>query len=177
MAAIVAGVDLLHSSQPDTSGKATPEPFTILATNDVWKHDIMRVDEDYTNGSQLTTRVAWAQGVFRVPDDYVSSPIVTIEWCTTKTTGDVVFDGDFRSVAGDGTESTDQAGTEASVTVTDSASATALRRMIATLTLTGLTLAAGEMVEFSLFQDGTDGADTLAGATIIHEAFFGYTNA
>lgn len=170
------GPELLGGSTPDTSGKAWWEPYEILATNDKWKLDILRVDEDINNNAQLSTKVVFARGSFRVPADYVSNAKIVIQWTSTKTTGDIYFGADLRTVGGDGTTSLDQATAEESVNVTDSMAATAHFRMEATLTLTGGNYSPGETVEFELFMDGTQGADTLAGARILFSAFFCYDN-
>jgi hypothetical protein len=175
--ATIDGVDLLTGSIPDTSGKAWWEPYDILATNDVWKGLIMRVDEDATNATQLSTRVGFARGFFRIPKDYVTAPKIMIYWTSTKTSGVVAFDCDYRAITGDDAESYDQAGTQESVSTTDTMSGTAHRQMIATLTLTAGNLAASDLVEYELFNDGTDGSDTLAGARLIFAAFFRYDDA
>lgn len=175
--ATIDGPSLLAGSVPDGSGKAWDEPFDILATNDVWKGLVRRVDEDINNNAQVSTRVGFARGFIRIPGDYVGAPVIKIIWGTSKTTGDVVFDGDFRAIGGDNAESLDQTGTQESVTVTDSAGSAAWNRMVATLTLTAGNYAPGDLLEFELFRDGTDAADTLAGAAVIFEVYLQYADA
>ncbi len=111
-----------------------------------------------------------------MPENYVGSPVVRVRWTTTKTTGDVVWDFDYRAVGGDDAESLDQAGTQEAVTVTDSAPSAAHERLNVTVALTAGNFAAGDTVEFLLARDGADASDTLAGVAMLHEAFFEYSD-
>jgi len=51
-------------------------------------------------------------GLFNVPKNYVGTASVIIVWTTTAITGNVVWDFDYRTVAGDDANSLDQAGNE-----------------------------------------------------------------
>lgn len=161
---------------PDNSGKAWLEPYIILATNDVWNVLIGRIDQDGANNAQLTTKAGF-YGLFRVPGDYVTSAVIGIEWTSTITTGNVVWDFDYRAITGDDSESLDQAGTQEGVTVTDAAPGAANRRLEVTVNLTSANLAAGDIVEFFLANDGVDANDTLAGARLLFNAYFQYSDA
>jgi hypothetical protein len=98
-----------------------------------------------------------------------------VYWTSTLTTGDVVFDLDYRSIGGNDTESLDQGTFQESLSVTDTAPSAANERMLATFTVTASNLAADDTLEFYFTRDGTDAADTLAGSAIVHEVIFKYT--
>ena len=162
------------SVTPDSSGKVWFEPYSILATNDVWKHMVVRTDQDGNNNAQLTTRVGF-YGAFKVPKNYVGSPKIKITWNATVTAGDRVWDFEYRAVAA--AESLDQAGTQESVTVTTTTPGTAHNAIESSLTLTAANLAVDDVVEWFLAADGVDAADTIAAATLIHDVQFEWTDA
>lgn len=166
---------LTHSVRP-SGEKAWFEPYDILATNDVWKRMVGRIDEDGNNNAQLSTRVGYYGG-FVVPKNYVGSATIIIVWTSTVTTGDVVWDFEYRAVGGDDAESLDQAGTQESVTVTDTAPSAAHERMEASIALTAGNFAVDDEVEYFLASDGSDAADTLAGARLLISALFQYADA
>lgn len=161
---------------PDASGKVWLEPYSLLATNDVWRHSVMRFDEDGNNNAQISTRVG-CYGTLHVPQNYVGTPAVKPVWTATVITGNGVWDFDYRAVGGDDAESLDQVGTQESVSVTDAAPSAAHERNIPSMSLTAANLAAGDTVEFFLAVDGVDAADTLAGARILHGIIFEYSDA
>lgn len=158
----------------DTTDPVFAEPYSILATNDVWKSLVWRFGS--SNAAQPTTRIA-LHGRFQVPQNYVGTPLVVIVWTATLTSGDVVWDFDYRTVAGNDAASLDQAGTEQAVTVTDTAPGATDRRLEVTIALTAGNFAAGETVEFLLARDGADAADTMAGSALLVDAFFRYNDA
>ncbi len=158
---------------PDTSGKCWQEPYTILATNDVWGLLVYRHDENGANNTQLSTRVG-LRGGFKVPKEYVGTPKIIVTWTATVTTGNRVWDFDYRAVAN--AESLDQTGNQESVTVTTGAPAAANNKVESALTLTAANLAVDDFVEFELFADGTDASDTLAAATLITDVEFEFTD-
>lgn len=162
-----------HNTVPDTSGNVFQEPYTILASNDVWGYLIWRFGS--SNAAAPTTRFG-LRGQFAVPKNYVGSPKIIVVWTATVTTGDVVYDFDYRAVGGNDTESLDQAGTQESVTVTDTAPGAANRRLEAQLTLTAGNLAIDDTLQFELFRDGTDAADTMAASGIVHDVLFEWTD-
>jgi len=154
---------------PDASGSVFMEPYSIKATNDQWRHLVFIFND-------TATRIL-LYGQFVVPQNYVGAATLVILWTTTATTGNVVWDGDYRTVGGDDTTSLDQAGTEQAVTVTDAAPTAANNRLRVTVTLTAANFAAGETVEFLLARDGADAADTMAAAAILFDALFSYSDA
>ena len=159
---------------PDNSGECFVEPYDILATNDVWDFLIVRFGSN--NAAQPTLRIA-LHGAVDVPQNYVGSPVIRIVWTATLTAGNVVWDFDYRAVGGDDVESLDQAGTQEAVTVTDAAPSAAHERNTPSVALTAANLAAGDTLEFTLFRDGTDAADTMAGSALLVGAYLEYSDA
>jgi hypothetical protein len=172
MATIVIPI-LGISTYPDNSGECWLEPYGILASNDAWNYGVFRFGA--SNAAQPTVRHG-LYGQFRVPQNYVTSAVIVPVWTATVTTGDVVWDFDYRTVGGDDTTSLDQAGVEESVSVTDASPTAAHRRLTASLSLTSGNLAAGETVQFYLARDGTDASDTMAGSAILHGLYFQYSD-
>lgn len=154
---------------PDTSGDVYQEPYTIKATNDVW--GLMPWAFNDTG-----TRIG-LKGGFLVPKGYVGSALIVPYWTATATSGNVVWDFDYRAVGGDDAESLDQAGTQQSVTLTDAAPTAAHRLLIPTVGLTSANLAADDFVEFEFFRDMSDAADTMAAAALLFGLYFQYADA
>lgn len=150
------------------------EPYSVLATNDVWGLMIWRFGA--SNAAQPTTRIG-LRGQFTVPQNYVGTASFKPIWTATLTSGNVAWDLDYRTVGGDDTTSLDQAGTEESITVTDTAPGAAHRRLTPSLSPTSANFAAGETIEFEFFRDGADAADTLAGSAILVDLLFQYNDA
>lgn len=149
------------------------QPYSILATNDVWKHGVFIFGSN--NAAQPTVRTG-IFGVFKVPNNYVGTAVLLIEWSATITSGNVVWDFDYRTVSGNDTTSLDQAGTEEAVTGTDAVPGTTNRQLQFTINLTSANFAAGETVEWALYRDGVDAADTAAGSAILHNLTFQYAD-
>ncbi len=162
------------STIPDATGECWFEPYSILATNDAWKHLIARFGS--SNTAQPTVRHGFYSS-FNVPKNYVGSAVLVINWTATITTGDVVWDLDYRAVAGDDTESLDQAGTQEAVTVTDAAPGAANRKLQVTIALTSANFAADKFVPYGFFRDGVDANDTMAGSAMLHSLQFQYADA
>lgn len=154
---------------PDTSGNVWLEPYSIAATNDVWGRLIARFKDS-------GTRVG-LHGGFSVPKNYVGSAKLAVIWTSSATSGDVEWDFDYRAVTGDNSESLDQAGSQESVNLNDSAPGAAHRRMECLITLTAGNFAADDEVEFALFRDGTDGGDTMAADALVFAVIFEYADA
>lgn len=161
------------NTTPDSSGNCWQEPYSNLASNDAFPFLIYRFGA--SNAAQPTTRIG-LYGQFTVPQDYVTSAVVIPIWTATITSGNVVWDLDYRTVGGDDTTSLDQAGTEESVSVTDAAPTSANNRLTPSLNPTDANFGVGETVEFGLFRDGTDANDTMAGASALVDLIFQYSN-
>lgn len=167
-------INLMQHVMLDATGDAFFEPYSILATNDSFRHAVLRLGAN--NAAAPTVKSGFYASI-RIPEDYNTSGTVTIEveWTSTLTSGDAVFDFDYRSIGGNDTESLDQSGYTESLTVTDTAPSAANEKMTATMTVTASNLAAGDILEFFSGRDGADAADTLAGSAIVHSVILKYT--
>ena len=154
---------------PDASGDVFFEPYSIKATNDVWRRLVVIFND--------TAARDGLRGAFNVPKDYVGAPKIIVVWTATATSGDVEWDFDYRAVGGNDVESLDQTGTQESVNVNDTAPSAAHERMEAFLSLTAANLVPDDTLLFELFRDGTDGGDTMAAAAIVHDVLFEYSDA
>lgn len=154
---------------PDTSGDVYWEPYTVKATNDVWGFGVWVFND---TGTRIGLR-----GSFKIPKGFVGSPLIIPYWSSTATSGNVVWDFDYRAVGGDDAESLDQAGTQEQVTVGDAAPTAAHRLLIPSMALTAANLAVDDLVEFELFRDGANGSDTMAAAALLFGLYFQYADA
>lgn len=163
---------------PNSSGKVWWEPFSVLATNDTWRHPVLRIDQDGNNNAQLSTREG-AYGVFAVPKNYVGSANLIVVWTATITTGGatVVWDFDYRATGGNDTESLDEAAATESVTGSDDVPSAANERLEVSIALTSGNFAVDDTVEFFICNDGTDANDDAACARLLHQLFFEYADA
>lgn len=164
------------TTAPDSSGHCWQDLASRLGTNDVWPYGIFNFGGTISDNTAPTTRIG-LYGSCEIPRNYVGTAVVEVVWRTTKTTGDVVWDFDYRAVGGNDTESLDQAGTQEAVTVTDTAGSAAHERMTARVSLTSANLAADDTLQFGLFRDGVDAADTLAGTAILEALLLEYADA
>lgn len=160
-------------TRPDTSGKVWLEPATILATNDQGLHMVFRIDEDGANTTQLSTK-AGIYGTFMVPKNYVSTPKVIVVHQTTKTSGTVVFDVDYKPIAA--TETLDPAAFNTSDTANAAVPGTANLSKEYAVALAAEAPAVDDLVQFYIARDGVDATDTLAGASLIVGAWFEYAD-
>ena len=152
---------------PDASGNVYFQPYNIVATNDVWRHLVVIFADSATRDLLY--------GQFEVPQNYVGNAKIYPIWTAQVTSGNVVWDFDYRTVGGDDTTSLDQSGVEEALTVTDAAPTATDRRMTPSMTATAANFAAGETVTFLLARDGAS-ADTLAGAVTLFDLIFEYTD-
>ena len=154
---------------PDTTGDAFFEPYTIKATNDVWGHLVLVLNDTATDIGIF--------GKFAVPIEYVDTANLVIVWTSTAVAGDAEFDFMYRAVGGNDTESLDQAGSQEDVNSNDTAPSAANERMELTIALTDGNFTAEDTVEFFFSRDGTDAGDTLAAAVMVFGLFFEYNDA
>ena len=154
---------------PDTSGSVFFEPQSIKGTNDPFPM-LIAVFND------TATRIGLG-GRFTVPKNYVGSAKFAIVWTSTAIAGDVEWDIDYRNVGGDDAESLDQAGTQESLNLNDTAPSAAWERMECLITATAANFAVDDECEFTLFRDGTDGGDTIAAAVTLFALLFEYADA
>lgn len=158
----------------DATGDAYFEPYTILATNDKFGNLIGRFGA--SNVAAPTVKAGFF-GTITVPNDYSSSGTVSVVvvWSATLTSGDVVFNFDYRSVGGNDTTSLDQATYQESLNVTDTAPGAANRRLTALMTVTAANITAGDTLEFYMSRDGVAAGDTMAGSAMIFDVYLSYT--
>lgn len=160
---------LNHSAKPDTSGDVFIEPYSVKATNDNFDHNVLIFNDS-------GTRIGF-YGMFQVPQDYVGTALIKPIWTSTATSGNCLWDFDYRAIGGDDTESLDQATNQESVTVTDAAPSAVNERLKPTITPTSGNFAAGDTVEFYFVRDGADASDTMAAAAMIFDVIFSYSDA
>ena len=153
---------------PDSSGNVFFEPQSVKGTNDPFAQ-LVAIFND------TATRIGLG-GRFTVPKNYVGTPKLAVVWTATATSGDVEWDLDYRAVGGDDLESLDQAGSQESVNLNDTAPSAAWERMECLITLSA-NFAVDDEVEFTLFRDGTDAGDTMAAAAILFNLLFEYADA
>jgi hypothetical protein len=164
------------ATRPDDSGKTWFEALSVLGSNDQWRHLVGRISQSGANNDQLSTKVGF-YGAFNVPKNYVGTAAIVIYWTGTVTSGNKVFDFDYRAISGDDAESVDQAGTQEAVTGTDAMPSASFERNVLTINLTSANLAADDYVEFFLAEDGVDASDTAAGDALLLGAYFQYADA
>jgi hypothetical protein len=155
-----------HPTNPDPAGTVHFEPYSILATNDVWKFLVPILPDDGTR--------TMIHGHFNVPADYVDTASFVIVWTAIAIAGDIEIDFEYRAVGGDDIESLDQAGTQESVNDNDTAPSAVNERMEHTIALTDGNFSVGDTVEFAGGRDGTDVGDTMAASVIVIDYFFQY---
>jgi hypothetical protein len=146
------------------------EPYPILATNDVWHHGVWRFGA--SNSAQPTVRSCIA-GVFNLPSSLastVSTANAVFVWTGTGTTGNVVWDFEYRIVGGDDTTSLDQSGTQQSVTATDAMPSAAHQRLVASIALTAGNFSgqSNTSMTWQACRDGVDANDTAAFSALLH---------
>ena len=89
---------------PDASGNVYFQPYNIVAANDVWRHLVVIFADSATRDLLY--------GQFEVPQNYVGNAKIYPIWTAQVTSGNVVWDFDYRTVGGDDTTSLDQSGVE-----------------------------------------------------------------
>lgn len=157
---------------PDTTGRCFPEPYTVKASGDFFRHVVL-IFNDPSGG-----QAHGIYGAFDLPQNYVGSPKIYPVWTSTATSGNVKWDFDYRAVGGDDAESLDQSGTfQENLTVTDAAPSAAHERNTPSMSLTAGNLAAGDTIEFFFTREDGSGTDTMAAAAILHDLLFEYTDA
>lgn len=145
-----------------------PDKYSTFASNDVWDGIVLVFPDSGTRDG--TT------GFIDVPDDYVGAPVFIPLWTSVVTTGNVVWDLDYRSVGGDDAESMDQAGTQEALTVTDAAPSAANNLLRPQMAATAGNLAAGDILELELFRDSGNASDTMASSALLFGLLFQYSD-
>ena len=155
---------------PDSVGNVWFEPAALTQpTNDLLPQLVARFK--YTNTSVKTV----LGGNFIIPQNFVSAPVFRIRWTTTATTGDIVWDVDYVSIAASG-ETFDPAAVQRNVTVTTTAPGTTQLGVQSSLSGTASDMAAGDLVQFGIARDETDVADTMAADAVVYAIIFEYSD-
>ena len=154
-------------TSPDTSGNAIVEPYTISAVNDVFAH--------FTYvASSTTAKVGFSTAFHIEPDFNGTTASVVIYFSCPVTTGNIVWDVDYRAIGGDDTESLDQTTFQESVTATKACGSAVNERQTVYMALTASNFAADDTVEMSVSRDGADANDTGVAGAMIHDVVFQY---
>ena len=154
--------------RPDASSAMYFQGYDVHATNLVWKQ-IVAVWEDSSSRRVL-------RGAFEVPSNYTSTPEIVVIWTSATTTGDVVWDFEYRVVSGDDDESLDQTSNDEVVQVTDVAPSAKHERLEATISLTASHWTANSTCEFVVARDGTNSSDDLADEALVFDVMFSYSD-
>jgi len=154
--------------KPDTSGNVFWQPASILDVNDFYPGDCVLVFKD--SGTKVG-----AACHFLVPKNYVGTAKIGVRWKVSVTTGDVVWDADYRAVAE--AESGDPSTHQESVTVTDTAAGTARLLNDAEMALTSANLAVDDTLYVTISRDGADAADTMAASAELIDAWLEFADA
>jgi len=163
-------ISILQAVQPDNTGRCWVEPYDIAATNDIWKHGVIRLANPATNNH------GW-YGIFEVPQNYVSAAAFKLNWTTTAITGNAAFRLTYRIVTGSNTTSLDQTSqTEQVSSTTNAAPGAAHRKMDATLAVTAANFSAGALVEYLIERFDSASNDTCAADITVHNASFEYAD-
>jgi len=157
------------NTKPDSSGNVFPEPYSVKATNKLWRHYAFIFN-------QSSSRDGLA-GMFTVPKGYVDTANLVIVWTTTVTSGVVLWECDYRAVGGDDAESLDQSTPQEAVSQTDNAPTAVNNRLELIIPLTDGNFAPDDDVEFEIFRKQDGSLDTLAAAAILKRSFFQYSDA
>jgi hypothetical protein len=167
-------ISIMGLIQPDSTGRCWVEPYDVIATNDVWKHPVVRFKDP------SGTQAHGFYGQFTVPQNYVGTAAVIPIWTTTATSGTpgVRWAFTYRTVGGDDTTSLDQTSNEESVAVVDAPPGAANRRMTPSISPTSANFAAGDTVEYFFARDDNPGsADNVAADAVLHDLLFSYADA
>jgi hypothetical protein len=152
---------------PDPSGNMFFEPASVKAPSGTWKRDVAVFDDtNFRDGLDCG---------FEVPQNYRSSPKIIPVWTSTVTSGTNVWNFDYSSVGGNGVESLDSLVQE-SVVGSGSAPASGHLRLETELNLTAANLSAGDTVQCTLFRDGTNPINNMAGPAIVYDVLLEYSD-
>lgn len=152
---------------PDTSGNVWWQPASILDTNDQAPTVPVLV---FANTATKDKSYA----VIAVPKNYVGTPVFGVAWKSTGTSGNVVWNVDYRSIAD--AETLDPSSWQESLAVTDAVKGTTNQMNDANVSATGSNLAVDDLILVSIARDGTSGSDTLAASAQLYEAYLQYAD-
>jgi hypothetical protein len=153
------------ATMPDSSGNAWAEPASLTQTNDFYPGIVLRFKDTATKVS--------VGGRFEVPNNYVGTASVEVIWTTTATSGNAIWDFDYRAIATG--ESLDPTTHQESVTVTTAAPGTSQNLVRSSMSLTSSNLVAQDQVQFIASRDGAS-SDTIAADLIVYDIIFVYSD-
>jgi len=153
---------------PDVSGSVVSQPASILDANDLFGQLPVLIFKDTGTKIGASVRIP-------VPKNYVGTPKIGVRWKANATTGDLVVDVDLRSIAVN--EPGDPTTFQESLTVTDTADATARDLNDAEVSVTAANLAVDDSLFIVISRDGADAADTLAASAELIDAWLEYADA
>lgn len=154
------------SALPDTSGNVWLEPAALTQTNDRYAQLVARFKDTATKDS-LGFR-------FQVPQNYVGTAKFYVNWTTTATSGNAIWNVDYSSAAQ--TASLDPSADEESLTVTTAAPGSSQTGVVSSMTATAGNFAAGDICQGKVSRNGA-GSDTIAADLIAYEVYFEYLDA
>lgn len=153
---------------PDASGNVFWQPSSILDTNDLLPTVQVLIFKDTATKDKSSC-------VFAVPKNFIGTAKFGVVWKTTATSGNVVWNFDYRATAD--AESLDQATFQESLAVTDAAKGTTNQMNDANVAATSANFAVDDLVLLTVARDGTSGSDTMAASAQLYEVYFEYADA
>lgn len=161
-------IDILGSATlPDNSGNVYAEPAAVnFQSNDLYPNSVF-VFKDTATLDKLGI-------AFQVPQNFVGTAKIGIIWATTATSGNAVWEFDYRAIA-DG-ESGDPSTNQESVNSTVAAPGTARLLKYTEISLTSGNFSVGDWVMGVIARNGA-GSDTIAASLYLIGAYFSYADA
>jgi hypothetical protein len=163
-------VSILGNIQPDSTGRCWMEPYDVIASNDLFRGNVIRFKDPTTSQSH------GFYGWFAVPPNYVTTAVIIPVWTTTVTTGNCRWRFSYRTVGGDDTTSMDQATFEEQVRIADVAPGAAHRRLTPPIALTSANFTASETVEYLFERQDLSSDDTMVGDAVLFDLIFQYSD-
>lgn len=148
---------------PDTSSNVWFEPAALTQTNDRYPQVVARFKDTATKDT-LGFR-------FQVPQNFVSTPKFIVNWTTTATSGNAIWNVDYNS--GSATATLDPSSDNENLTVTTAAPGSSQTGVASSMSATAANLSAGEFCQGKLGRNGA-GSDTIAADLVVYGLFFEY---
>ncbi len=164
-------LSILGGAIPDATGRAFYEPYSVKATNDLFKHMVLILNDP-------TSNIHGVYGAFSVPKNYVDTASIIVVFTSTVNTGTAALAFDYDSTA-DG-ETLDEGGSFDEETNGNAvAPATAQFRKELAISLTDSNIVADDTLHFFFTRDGVFGTpnDTMAAALTVVDLLFQYNDA
>ncbi len=161
------------STMPDSVGDAFFEPYSVVATNDLFRHTILRMAASNTGGPTVDAGV---YGRFTVPSDYQNTPEVIIKWNASVISGSVQYGLNYRSIlasSGSDAESGDASFYFGSGTAVSAVKTTGHLMNQVGISLSG-NIRPGDQFAYYFYRGGGQAADTMTGSALVHDLLFNY---